>query len=180
MFTLCSPLAVFSFSVKLSSFVFASKTRIILHYSHLCTPAFFQENTNVNLTFAVCRKRASKSLYNDLTNPLPPPPPPANSDSYLRVSVILSVIFFHKLDLFVVVKWRNVWNFRSTDVREPRTVTWNRTFPFLARVCSSQRTGKTLVGRLWLDVTNVMASKRSIKENNGLPVAVRGSRNVCA
>ena len=35
---------------------------------------------------------------------------------------------------------------------------------------------KTLVGRLLLDVTNVMASKRSKKEKFQLPVAVRGSR----
>ena len=49
-------------------------------------------------------------------------------------------------------------------------------FPFLARFCSSQRIGKALVGRLWLDVTNVMASKRSKKETILLPVEVRGSR----
>ena len=53
----------------------------------------------------------------------------------------------------------------ATDVREPRTATGSRIFPLLARFCPSQRTGKTLVGRLWLDVTNVMASKRSKKEN---------------
>ena len=49
-------------------------------------------------------------------------------------------------------------------------------FPFLARFCSSQKTGKGLVGRLWFDVTNAMASKRSKKEKIRLPVAVRGSR----
>ena len=49
-------------------------------------------------------------------------------------------------------------------------------FPFLARFCSSQRTGIALVGRLWLDVTNVMGSKRSKNETILLPVAVRGSR----
>ena len=48
-------------------------------------------------------------------------------------------------------------------------------FPFLARSCSSQRTGKAL-GRLWLDVTNVMASKRAKKDKNRLSIAVRGSR----
>ena len=40
MFTLHLPLAVFSFSEKLSSFAFASKGRIILHYSYLCTHFF--------------------------------------------------------------------------------------------------------------------------------------------
>ena len=36
------------------SFALASKGRIMLHYSHLCTN-FFQENINGNLTFAVWR-----------------------------------------------------------------------------------------------------------------------------
>ena len=49
-------------------------------------------------------------------------------------------------------------------------------FPLLARFCSSQRTGKAFVGRLWLDVTNAIAPKRSKKEKIRLPVAVRGSR----
>ena len=40
MFTLYLPLSVFSFLVKLSSFALASKVRIILHYSHLCTNFF--------------------------------------------------------------------------------------------------------------------------------------------
>ena len=40
MFTLYLPLAVFSFSVKSSSFALASKARIILHYSHFCTHNF--------------------------------------------------------------------------------------------------------------------------------------------
>ena len=62
----------------------------------------------------------------------------------------------------------------STDVREPRTVTGSQMFP-LACFCSLQRTGKALVGRLWLDVTNVM-SKRSKKEKIRLPVTVHGSR----
>ena len=35
MFTLYLPLAVFSLSAKLSTFVLASKARIILHYSYL-------------------------------------------------------------------------------------------------------------------------------------------------
>ena len=52
MFILYLPLAVFSFSVKSSSFTLASKARISLHYSH-------QENINANLTFAVCGKRDS-------------------------------------------------------------------------------------------------------------------------
>ena len=46
MFTLHLLLAVFSFSVKLSSFMLALKVRIILHYSHL----------HANLMFAVCPK----------------------------------------------------------------------------------------------------------------------------
>ena len=52
MFILNLSLAVFSFSVKLSSLALASKVRIVLHYSHLCTHFFFQENKNANLTFA--------------------------------------------------------------------------------------------------------------------------------
>ena len=52
MFILLLPLAVFSFSVKLSSFALASKARISLHYSHQCIH-FFQENINANLTFAL-------------------------------------------------------------------------------------------------------------------------------
>ena len=45
MFILHLPLAVSSFSVKLSSFALASKARIVLHYSHSCT--------NMNFTFAI-------------------------------------------------------------------------------------------------------------------------------
>ena len=52
MFTLYLPLAVFSFSVKLSSFTLVSKAEIILYFSHLCN-RFFQENIRVNLTFAL-------------------------------------------------------------------------------------------------------------------------------
>ena len=37
MFTIYLPLAVFGFSIKLSSFASSSKARIILHYSHLGT-----------------------------------------------------------------------------------------------------------------------------------------------
>ena len=59
MFNLYLPLAVFSFSVKLSSFTLAANVRIILHYSHPCTD--FEEKLTANLTFAVCRKRDSKS-----------------------------------------------------------------------------------------------------------------------
>ena len=40
MFILHLPLAVFSFSVKLRNFALASKARIILYYSHLCTLYF--------------------------------------------------------------------------------------------------------------------------------------------
>ena len=57
----------------------------------------------------------------------------------------------------------------------PQTATGSRMFPFLASFCSSQKTGKALVGRLCLDITNVMASKRSKKEKSWLPVAIRGS-----
>ena len=44
MFILHFPLAVFSYSVVLSSFASASKARIILHYSHLYNYSLFQEN----------------------------------------------------------------------------------------------------------------------------------------
>ena len=56
MFILHLQLAMFSFSVKLSSFALVSKVRISLHYSHLCTH-FFQENINANLKIAVCCKQ---------------------------------------------------------------------------------------------------------------------------
>ena len=49
LFTLYLLLAVFSFSVKLSSFALASQVRIILHYSHPFAH-FFQENINANLS----------------------------------------------------------------------------------------------------------------------------------
>ena len=52
MFILHLPLAVFSFSEKLSSFALELKARIILYYFHLRTRIF------KNLTFAVCRKRS--------------------------------------------------------------------------------------------------------------------------
>ena len=45
-------LAVFSFLIKISNFVLAQKARIILHFCHLRTN-FFQENENANLTFAM-------------------------------------------------------------------------------------------------------------------------------
>ena len=51
MFILHLPLTVFSFSVKSSSLALASKVRIILHYSCLCTN-FSEENINANLTSA--------------------------------------------------------------------------------------------------------------------------------
>ena len=54
MFILHLPLAVFSFSAKLSSFALASKVSPFFYYSHLCPISFFQENLNANLTFAVC------------------------------------------------------------------------------------------------------------------------------
>ena len=57
MFTLYLPLAVFSFSVKLSSFALVSKDRIILHYSHLCF-FFFQET----LSFAALGVNAILNL----------------------------------------------------------------------------------------------------------------------
>ena len=52
MFILHLPLAVFSFSVKLSSFALASNARIILHYSHLCAH-FLKGNLNANLSLSV-------------------------------------------------------------------------------------------------------------------------------
>ena len=52
MFILYLPLAVFSFSVKSSSFALASKARSSLHYPHLCT-LYFKKTQNANLSFAV-------------------------------------------------------------------------------------------------------------------------------
>ena len=46
MFILFLPLAVFSFSVKSSSLALASKARISLHYSHLCT-FYFKKTSHV-------------------------------------------------------------------------------------------------------------------------------------
>ena len=48
MFILYLPLAVFSFSVKSSSFALASKARISLHYSHLCTLYFKKTQTRIS------------------------------------------------------------------------------------------------------------------------------------
>ena len=67
----------------------------------------------------------------------------------------------------------------SKYVSEPRTATGSRMFPFLARFCSSQRKGKALVGRLWLDVTNVMASKR-LKRKKSTSGCRPWLKNVCA
>ena len=53
-FALYLPLAVFSFSLKLSCFALASKAKIILRYFHLCT--YFSR-----FPFPVYRKRDSKS-----------------------------------------------------------------------------------------------------------------------
>ena len=50
--------------------------------------------------------------------------------------------------------------------------TGSRKFPLLAHFCSSQWMKKALVGPLWLDVTNMMASEHFKKENIWLPVAV--------
>ena len=57
MFILHLPLAVFSFSVKSSSFALASKARISLH-------SLFQGNINANLTFAACRFAICDSFKN--------------------------------------------------------------------------------------------------------------------
>ena len=51
MFTLHLLLAVFTFSIKWSSFALESKVRIIWRYCRLLF--IFQENVNANLTFAV-------------------------------------------------------------------------------------------------------------------------------
>ena len=56
--------------------------------------------------------------------------------------------------------------------REAQTATRSQMFPFLARFCPPQQTGKALVGCLWLDVTNMMVSKCSKKKTIRLPVAV--------
>ena len=63
----------------------------------------------------------------------------------------------------------------STDVREPRTATGSQMFPCFGTFLLVTKDEK-IVGRLWLDVTNALASKRSKKEKIRLPVAVRGSR----
>ena len=60
MFILHLPLAVFSFSVKLSSSGLASKARVIVHCSPLCTTLLKKTKTRIS---PVCRKRDSKSLY---------------------------------------------------------------------------------------------------------------------
>ena len=60
MFALHLLLAVFSLSEKLRSFASASKARIILHYSHLCTLIF--KKTWTRISHLLWRKRYSKSL----------------------------------------------------------------------------------------------------------------------
>ena len=87
--------------------------------------------------------------------PLPPSPPPKKKSNTQPSQSIGSL---------------------STEVREPQTVTGSQIFLFLARFCSSQWTGKALVGRLWLGVTNMITSKRSKKKKILLLVAIRGSR----
>ena len=63
------PLAVCSFSVKLSSFYVSIRSQnyfcAILIFE-LFFFFFFQENINTDLTIAVCRKRDSKSLLSQL------------------------------------------------------------------------------------------------------------------
>ena len=54
MFILYLLIAVFSFSVKSSSLALASKAKISLHYSHLCTLYFKKTQTRISrLLFAV-------------------------------------------------------------------------------------------------------------------------------
>ena len=53
MFLLHLPLAVFSFSVKLSSFAFDGSESFAPFSSMY---SFFQENVNANFTFVVCSK----------------------------------------------------------------------------------------------------------------------------
>ena len=57
MFILQLPLAVSSFSEKLSVFALELKASIVLYYFHLRTHIF--KKTNANLTFAACRKRGA-------------------------------------------------------------------------------------------------------------------------
>ena len=65
-FILRLPLAVFSFSEKLSGVALASKVIIISHYSYLCTFFFFlQENKNANLTFATGERARSSQIWNE-------------------------------------------------------------------------------------------------------------------
>lgn len=48
-------------------------------------------------------------------------------------------------------------------------------FPFLVRFCSLQWTGSVLVGLVWFDVINVMASKKK-KKKIQLTAAICGSQ----
>lgn len=59
--SLCLPLAVISFSAKLSSYVLVSKRQIyVALFSSMYQ--FFQEHINTNLSFTVCRKLAILNL----------------------------------------------------------------------------------------------------------------------
>ena len=61
MFSLHFPFTIFNFSETLSSFALTSKARIILHSSRpFINFQNFQENINVNLTFAVCHNAILK------------------------------------------------------------------------------------------------------------------------
>ena len=62
MFSPRLPLTVCRFEMKVSSFALDIKTTITFLY--LCNLIIYlvRENVNVNLTFAVCRKRHAKSL----------------------------------------------------------------------------------------------------------------------
>ena len=62
MFILHMPLVVFSFSVELSSFALASKTRIILHYSHLCAH-FLRRVPTFGTAHASCASRDTQVSY---------------------------------------------------------------------------------------------------------------------
>ena len=78
---------------------------------------------------------------------------------------------------FPLTVWRErnnriIGNF-STDVREPRTATESRIFPFFGVVLLL--TMDSFYWWLWLDVTNAMACKRPKKGKTQFPVDVHGS-----
>ena len=72
------------------------------------------------------------------------------------------------------------WCFKrelNTDVRETRTVTGSRMFPFLAWFCSLSRTGKALVDDCGLRLQTRRRKKAPKRGKIQFPVAVRGPKS---